>query len=122
MKLLGEHKNENGTNLTFFAGCDPFEMIEFDKASENSDDITFMVVFAKKSDIDKNWKDIPDSDYVVIYIVPEHMENYESMINVIKEHYDKVEENNFPWLAEPSGGQPMDDRTKDIISSTTIIN
>ena len=97
MKLLGEHKNDDDVKLRFFAGCDPFEMVRFDEAAKNSSDITFMVVFAKKSDLIKYGDDIPDSNYIVIYQVPEVMENYETMINIIKEHYDKVEDNDFPW-------------------------
>lgn len=96
MKLLGEHKND-GVKLKFYCGCDPVEMAEFDEASKESKDATFMVVFAKRSELEESGDKIPISDYIVIYEVPDKMESYETMMNIIKEHYDKVEVNDFPW-------------------------
>ena len=100
MELLEEYKNDD-VNLKFFAGCDTSEMVAFDEASKDSKDVTFMVVFAKSNELNKNGDKIPNSDYIVIYEVPDKMDNYEKMINVIKKYYDKVSLDDLPWIITP---------------------
>lgn len=102
MKKIGERKLDTGI-VEFYTGINIKTMLKHDAICQGNPNYTMMITFVEKKEALKKCNKIPPSDYIYVYGVPNGYKDYDALIKMFNENYDRINKIvETPWFV-PAG-------------------